>query len=355
MVRSVHIIGSRQMGGAERWFVRFLSALAVAGAPVEAAVRTGSDIHRNRLMTVPTHTLGMRTTWDPVSRWEVTHYASHSDAQVVQTYMGRATRLTHLRPQRGRVHVARLGGYYKLHPFRHAHAWVGNTRGLCDWMIQQGLPAACVYHIRNFAEPARPPDGALIAGVRQRYALPPEDLLLVHPARFVPVKAHHVLLEAFAQMPPRVDGRRVRLALLGDGPLAAEQKQRAVRLGIADRLIWPGWLLDPSTWLNLADVVVFPSQEHETFGNVILDAWSYGKPLVVTAFRGAREMCRHGQDACVVECGDASGLGKALLLVMSDPVLRDQLALAGAERIRTDFARDGVIAQYLALYDQLCA
>lgn len=352
-IPSLHVIGSREMGGAERWFVRFLRAMQRAGEPVQALVRSGGDLATHHLAGIPTGGLPMRTVWDPFTRWQVSHYARASRAPIVQTYMGRATRLTHLKRGAGQVHIARLGGYYKLDPFRHAHAWIGNTRGLCDWMIKGGLPAKRVFHITNFADPAAPPDPMAMATIRDQIDAQDDDWLMVHPGRFVPVKGHANLLEAFARLPAELAGRRLRLILLGDGGMRPALEAQARQLGIFERVVWAGWQQDPSQWLHVADMVVFPSRDEETLGNVILEAWAYGKPLVATAFRGAREIAHPGEDAIVVPCDNPAALADGMRTMITDPKLQAALAAAGARRVVADFGEAAVIGQYQALYARL--
>lgn len=352
-IPSLHIIGSREMGGAERWFVRFLRAMQRAGAPVEALVRSGGDLATHHLAGIRTGGLPMRTVWDPLSRWQVSHYARASRAPVVQTYMGRATRLTHLRRGAGQVHIARLGGYYKLDPFLHAHAWIGNTKGLCDWMVKGGLPAERVFHITNFADRAAPADPVAMERIRAQIDARPEDWLIIHPARFVGVKGHANLIDAFSRLPAEIGGRRPRLMLLGDGGMRGELEAQARQLGIADRMVWAGWQQDPAQWLHVADMVVFPSRDEETLGNVILEAWAYGKPLVATAFRGAREIARPGEDAVIVPCDDAPALAEGLRALIADGDLQAKLVAAGSRRVMDDFGEATIIGQYEALYARL--
>ncbi len=354
-IPSLHIIGSREMGGAERWFVRFLRAMQGRGEPVSALVRSGGDLASHHLARIPSAELPMRTVWDPVSRWQVSHHARASHAPIVQTYMGRASRLTHLKPGRGQVHIARLGGYYALHPFRHAHAWIGNTKGLCDWMIQGGLPADRVFHITNFADPPKAVAPATLAALRRQIDAQPDDWLMVHPGRFVPVKGHANLLAAFAALPAEIGGRRLRLVLLGDGPLRAELENQAKESGIGDRIVWAGWQQDPAPWLALANMIVFPSRDEETLGNVILEAWAYGKPLVCTAFRGAREIAEAGRDAWVVPCGDAPALAEGLRVVTADATLQGSMVAAGHRKVVDRFGEAAIIGQYRDLYAQLAS
>jgi L-malate glycosyltransferase len=352
-VPSLHIIGSREMGGAERWFVRFLRAMQGAGEPVSAVVRGGGDLATHHLVGISAAELPMRTVWDPLSRWQVSHHARASRAPIVQTYMGRASRLTHLKPGRGQVHLARLGGYYALHPFRHAHAWIGNTRGLCDWMIQGGLPANRVFHITNFADPAKAVAPDAVAGLRRQIDARPDDWLILHPGRFVPVKGHATLIAAFAALSREIAGRRPRLILLGDGPLRSALEEQARQAGIADRIVWAGWQQEPAPWFHLTDMVVFPSRDHETLGNVVLEAWAYAKPLVCTAFRGAREIARAGEDAWIVPCDDVPALTAGLQAVIADPTLRLALVAAGTRKVVESFGEAAILGQYRDLYAQL--
>lgn len=352
-MKSLHLIGSAHMGGAERWFVRFLAAMLRQGEDVEAGVRRGSELARLHLGGIVHHALPFRTVWDPWSRHAVSRLIATSAAPIVQTYMGRATRLTRLARGRGVVHLSRLGGYYRLDPFRHAHAWIGNTRGLCDWMVKGGLPAARVFHITNFADAAKPVAAAELAALRARIDARAEDLLLVTAGRLIDVKGHRFLLDALARLPAGIDGRRLRLVVLGDGELATALAAQARQAGIADRVLWAGWQHDPAPWFHLADLVVFPSRDAETLGNVILEAWAYEKPLLATAFRGAREITRHGEDAWVVPCDDGAALAAGLEHLLRNPQLQADMVRRGRARIEHEFSEAAVIGQYRALYAQL--
>lgn len=354
-MKSLHIIGSKQMGGAERWFLRFLHALRARGHEVLAVVRRGSELDSGVLAGLPAAALPLRTVWDPLSRREVSRLIRAERPAIVQTYMGRATRLTHLRPDGGIVHVSRLGGYYKLDGYRHAHAWIANTRGLCDYLVQHGFPRERVFHVYNFAEPVPAIEPAALEALRARLALQPEDLLLLTPGRFVPVKGQRTLLDALARLPATLAGRRLRLAMLGDGPLAAELQQQARSAGIDDRIVWAGWQTDTAPWYALADLVVFPSREQETLGNVVLEAWAHGRPLVTTLFRGAREIATHGEDAWCVPCDDAAALAEGLRRVIVDEPLQLALVDGGRATLARNFSEPAVMSQYEALYRQLTA
>ena len=350
---SLQMVGSKALGGAERWLMRFAAALDARAIPAEIAIRRGSGLDAHDFGRLPVHRLPFLTVWDPLSRHAVSTLIRRRRPDIVQTYMGRATRLARLAPRGGPVHVARLGGYYGLGPYRHAHAWIGNTRGLCDWMIAQGLPAERVYHIYNFADPPHPVAPDRVADCRRELGLPDDAWVLVALGRLVPVKGQSDLIEALARLPQEIAGRPLRLVLVRDGPLGGPLRRQAAQLGQDKRIAWAGWQTDPGPYLQMADLVVFPSLEEETLGNVILEAWSWSRPLVATRFRGARELARHGEDAWCVPCGDPLALALGIQEMLADDGLRSALARRGGERARRELGRDAILDQYLDLYRRL--
>lgn len=350
-MKTLHLIGSKTLGGAERWFIRFTRALAGLGEPTHAIVRRGSDLVPIDWGRVNLGELPMRTVWDPLSRHEVRRAVRRIAPDLVQTYMGRATRLTHLggRP----VHVARLGNYYDLGGYRHCDAWIGNTRGICDYLIQAGFPPERVHLIYNFVEPPDPVPTERLDALRAQWSIPAGAWVLLAPGRFTPIKGFDDLLGAFARLPARVDDRLCVLLLLGEGPLRVELERLAAWLRITDRVRFTGWQAEPGPYYDLADLVVFPAKAGEPFGNVLIETWSHGKPLLATEFLGAREVTRHGEDAWRVPCEDPRALADGMALLLGDGALRERLAKQGLQRAAHDFSPGAILGQYLDLYRRL--
>ncbi|MBA2849085.1 hypothetical protein HNQ76_001474 [Thermosulfuriphilus ammonigenes] len=351
-VSSLHLIASKSLGGAERFFLRLTAALNEGGCRVWLGLRNKSEVITQVPQDIALYELPFRTVWDPVSRWAVSRLISRLNPDIVQTYMGRATRLTRLN-KGGPVHIARLGGYYKLDSFRHAHAWVGNTRGICDYLVAGGFPARRIYHIGNFIDPPKKTPPEELKRLRQDLGLPDDALILATAGRFIEVKGHRFLLEAMERLPRQVDQRPLFLLMIGDGPLGPSLKGLARALGLEDRIIWTGWQPHPEPYLELADLIVFPSLELETLGNVILEAWALERPIVVTRFRGALEITRHGEDVWQVPCGQPRALAEGVLTVLKDQTLAKELVKAGRRRLKEEFSRERVVEQYLALYREL--
>ncbi len=351
-VRVAQIIGSRGGGGAERFYVRLTAALHAAGTPVLAVLPPGSYVDHELPPEVPRARIPMRGVWDLQARWRIRRALRRFGADVAQTWMGRATRLTRLAAGARPVHVARLGGYYDVKGYRHAHAWVANTRGIRDHLVAHGLPAGRVFHIGNFVEPFEPAGPETVHRAKADLGIPPQALVVLALGRLHPNKGFLDLLDAFARLPARQDGRPVHLLLIGGGPLRTEIHRAAGRSPAAARIHLLDWVRDTAPYYAAADLLVCPSR-HEPLGNVILEAWAHGLPVVSTATAGPSELIRDGETGRLVPVADPEALADAIRDLLADGYRRRSLARRGRETVLSEHGREAVLTAYLALYRHL--
>lgn len=348
---SLHIIGGRKLGGAERFYVRLVNALAAAGEPVAALTVPGGEIDAALLPAVQRHHAPLAGVWDLWSRWRIGRVAAGFG--VVQSYMGRATRLTHMSRAGKPVHIARLGGYYNLKGYRHAHAWVGNTRGICDYLVREGLPAGRVFHIGNFVDAAPRAGVETLAKIRADLGVPMDARIILGLGRLHPNKGFADLLAAFARLPREVGGQPLRLVMVGNGPLGSELRQQAEQLGIAGRTIWAGWQYDPAPWYQLADVFVCASR-HEPLGNVVLEAWANQVPVVSCAAQGPTELIEPDVDGLLCPVAEPPGLADGIRRALEmDAGTRAALTDAGRAKLDREFSEKAIVDAYLDLYRRL--
>jgi glycosyltransferase involved in cell wall biosynthesis len=270
--------------------------------------------------------------------------------------MGRATRLTRLPAKTQAIHVARLGEYYKIDGYyRHAHAWIGNTRGICDYLVKSGLPANRVFYIGNFVPEPSPPDETSKADAMIKYGIRKDAWVIFSLGRLVDLKGFDDLLHALALLPEEIAGKPVLLLIAGDGPHAAHLQAHSRDLGLEERVRWLGWQNQPDPFFALADVFVCPSR-HEPLGNVILEAWSHGLPLISTASLGAAELVEPGVTGLLCPCADPKALaGQISALLSATDTQRKQLGEAGRAFLRSQFSPAAIRDAYLTLYAQLMA
>ena len=353
MVKSLQIIGSKGPGGAESFYVRLVNALNETGAPVTAVNPPGSAVSEALSPEVPQTHLAMRSVYDLWSRWKIRRLAHQSKSLVVQTWMGRATRLTHITPHQGIVHLARLGGYYNIKGYQHAHAWVANTQGIKNYLIEQGLPEERVFYIGNFAASPQAVDESTLEALRATYGLPTDAYILLAVGRLHTNKAFDTLLKAFAKLNNTYNDRPVHLVLAGDGELRQSLVELTQELGINNRVHFTGWQKNIAALYRLADLFICPSR-HEPLGNVILEAWNYQLPVISSSSLGAQELISDDINGMLFPVDDVSALVKAInqFFEMTESE-QTALQINGEQTLQSRFSKDYIVSEYLQLYDTL--
>jgi glycosyltransferase involved in cell wall biosynthesis len=353
MTSSAHIIGSKESGGAERFFVRLVKALRQAGHQAHAVCPPDSKVAHMLADTVQATEIRMRGNWDILARHQITQTIKNIAPDIVQTYMGRATRLTHLPPHRRPVHIARLGGYYKLKAYRHAHAWIGNTKGICDHLIKGGFPADRVFFIGNFIDPSPPSDPEHLRAMREKLGIPAEAWCLLSVGRLHPNKGFPDLIDAMSLLPRDIANRPLHLIIVGDGPLRDALQQHTSRLGLRDRIHWTGWQNDPTPYYDMTDLFICPSR-HEPLGNVILEAWNHKRPVISTSTLGANELVTSGENGILVPIENPRAIASTVQELLNDPQQsRDKLSEQGYRSLISQHSPEAVIKAYLNLYENL--
>ncbi|MCC6967304.1 MAG: glycosyltransferase family 4 protein [Nitrospira sp.] len=188
------------------------------------------------------------------------------------------------------------------------------------------------------------------AEVRTRWSLPPDGFIL-----FVggadPRKNHDGFLQAVAACRTQLGGRAI--VLVGDavhpqGSYAAT----AQSLGLEQEIRCTGRLdrEDLCRLYSCADLFVFPSR-YEGFGMPVLEAMACGAPTVTSSTSSLPEVA--GDAALLVNPDDVEALGRAMVTVLSDANLRENLRQRGFERARL-FTWQRAAASTSALYRELC-
>jgi L-malate glycosyltransferase len=354
-IHSIHILGSREFGGADQFYVRLVRALKKAGQPVTAINRPHSPV-ANALQndTLPKIHLPLANRWDAWSALKIRSILKSHEPCVVQTYMGRATRLTRVPKGSGTVHIARLGGFYKIDGYyRHADAWVGNTQAICDFLVKSGMPAPRVHHIGNFVPEPILIDDAQQSALRLQHRVPENAWVIFALGRLISKKGFHDLFRAIARLPQEIDGRPWVLLLAGDGPEKQALEILATELGISEHVRMLGWQDPPDVFYNLTDVFVCPSR-HEPLGNVILEAWNHFLPVVSTRSDGALELIEDGVTGLLCDYKDDEAMATLIRELLEAPATtRAALGKAANTRLNQRYGQDIIVSRYRSLYGDL--
>ena len=352
-MKAVHVLGGGKPGGAELYFCKLMAQdWAAMGVENVAVVRAGgwaaAELARRG---VPHHTCSFGGWWDVLGRWRLRRMLRELQPQVVVAWMNRAAQAVPTGPwAKPWVLVGRLGGYYKLRNYRKMAGLVVNTPDLLAYVQRHGWGEDKAKLLANFVE--GPPEGwekarvGLRAAARARWGIPAEAHVGLVAGRLHHVKGVDVALRALGQLPGHVW-----LLVAGEGPEAGALRALAAELGVADRVVWAGWVNPLTEAAAAADVWLLPSR-HEPLGNSVLDGLVHGLPVLASRTPGPAWLLTDGVNGRLLPIDEVAMWAAAWQQVAGDAGLATQLGAAGVQRAK-DFAAPLVLAAWVSYYKSI--
>lgn len=234
--------------------------------------------------------------------------------------------------------------------YKHLHFVTAPTATAAKLSQRPGLgkeviPISCGIDLRRF----RP--GHDDAKLRQKYGIPAR-LTLLYAGRLDKEKRIDVILHA---MPAVVESVDAQLVAAGPGKLRRDLEVLADNLRIKHRVIFLGYLPDedlPGIY-RLADVFVTASAA-ELQSIVTMEAMASGLPIIAANALALPELVHHGENGFLFPANDAHALAAVAVKILSDELLRKQMANKSLEMIQAHDINK-VVAQYETLYARMPA
>jgi glycosyltransferase involved in cell wall biosynthesis len=212
-----------------------------------------------------------------------------------------------------------------------------------------GAPQARVVYDGLAVDPRR----AERAAARAALGLPADAFVVAVAGRLSAWKGQDVLVRALAQLQPPAIALLAGDAWAGDPRPAADLRALAAALGVADRVVLPGFREDVETVYGAADVVAVPSTRPDPLPNAALEAAAAGCCVVACDHGGLPEILRDGATGVLVAAGDPVALASALGALRDDPARREALGAAAARDVRERFAPSRLSEAVQTLYDDV--
>ncbi len=335
-MRVLQVMASGLHGGAELFFEDLVPALARAGLTQSAVIRPyPTRAAKLAAADVPSAMLRFGGPLDLISRWGTAKQARAWKPDLILGWMNRACANL---PRGPWMNIGRLGGYYDLKYYRRCTHLICNTPQIADHVIRHGWAAARTHYIPNFC------------AVDPAPAISPEALgtsrgvpILLVLARLQPAKGIDTAIRALAHVSDAV------LWIAGDGPLLGRLQKLAAEAGVSARVRFLGWRDDRAALLKAATMVLVPSR-HEPFGNVVVNAWAHGVPLIAARSEGPGYLVQDGIDGLLVPVDAPEAMAGAIKRLIADPALAQGLAAAGRRRAAGEFSESAVVRRYLEVF-----
>lgn len=163
-----------------------------------------------------------------------------------------------------------------------------------------------------------------------------DSTYLVSVGRFVEKKAPDITVRAFAEVSKKYP--KLRLEMIGDGPLLDNCKQVAISLGVADKIYFPGALSHEVIQEKLSRAIIFllhsvttKGGETEGLPSVIQEALASGAVVVSTKHGGIPEAIEHGVNGYLVEENNLSEYITMIDELICNSEIRNRMAINGRE------------------------
>lgn len=169
---------------------------------------------------------------------------------------------------------------------------------------------------------------------RESLGLGPDDFVLGCVSRFDPVKRLEVLLAALRRLRDRIP--KVALILVGGGGEEDRIRGLAKAMGLAQHVIFTGFLENPARIYPLLDLYVSSSRK-EGLPLAVVGAMGAGVPIVATDVPGHRDVVVSGKTGILAPVDDAAALADEVTRLWVDPAKRAAMGEASAQWARSEF------------------
>jgi glycosyltransferase involved in cell wall biosynthesis len=186
---------------------------------------------------------------------------------------------------------------------------------------------------------------------RATFGLDDDDVVVTTVANMRWTKDYPTLLRAAVTV--TAHHPHVRFFAAGQGPLEAEVRAKAERLGLGERFRVLGYVDDTAALLSASDVFVLASRV-EGLPIALLEAMAMRLPVVATAVGGTPTAVTDGVEGRLVRAGRPDELAAAIGDVASDAERRRSMGAAAARRVR-EFDIERAARQLESLYAGLVA
>ena len=189
-----------------------------------------------------------------------------------------------------------------------------------------------------------------IKAKKKELGIPPGYNVVGTIGRLVPIKGYKYLISDAKMIVEEID--KPVFVIVGDGYLKLELEKYAEDVGVRKDIIFTGWRSDSSDILCLFDIFVLPSL-NEGMGRVIIEAMTLGKPVVASSVGGILDLIKEGENGILVPPRDPDSLGKALLQLIRNKDLAEELGENGKAMVYPEFDISVMLKKIDGLYESL--
>ena len=177
------------------------------------------------------------------------------------------------------------------------------------------------------------------------------DVTIGTVGRLSKEKNYPMLVRAFVILRRQLPNLDTQLLFVGDGPERPAIDAEARKQGVHEHCEFAGMQSEVEVWLKRIDVFCLSSITEGT-SMTLLEAGASGVPAVVTDVGGNGEIVADGKSGVVVPAGDEEALSGALVRLVEDKEVREQMGVAARQRIIERYSIESMVEAYAEVYGE---
>lgn len=187
--------------------------------------------------------------------------------------------------------------------------------------------------------------------IRQKFGISPEDFVVLSVSRLVRRKGIEFLIEALSKIPDP----SVKLIIIGGGPEKDRYEELVNRLNLNNRIFFAGRVPNLYPYYkagNVSALVSYIIKEEGNFeglGIVLLEAQSFGLPVIGSNSAGIPEAFADGETGIMVPEKNSDEIAKAILRLKNDKELYREMSAETRGFLEKEFGKEATVGKYLRL------
>jgi UDP-glucose:(heptosyl)LPS alpha-1,3-glucosyltransferase len=194
----------------------------------------------------------------------------------------------------------------------------------------------------------KPRSGKLREEIRRRYAISPDEFVVLFSSQNYRLKGLKYLIRALALV--KREKKRVKLLILGKDRKDPYERL-AHRLGCEEEIVFAGWVKEPEKYYAAADILVLPTF-YDACSRVVLEALASGLPVITTRSNGAGWIISEGKEGFVLDDPRDVGTMAEKILYLSDPRRLKEASVA-ARRLAQQYSQQRCYQELLQVLQDM--
>ncbi len=317
-MKILNLILTTRLGGIEQVFLDYNEALTQQEQMVISVTHKNSPIAS--LIRTPIYKLANFSKYDLLAWIRLKHIVVKEQPNIIIAHGNRACHIA--KKAASHVPVVGICHNYSFDYIKNCDYIISVTNDMAKILIDRGYISANIFHIPNMINTEVKREGSI--------AKPPVILTIGTIARLDKIKGVEVLITALHIL--KQEGITLKAKIAGDGKERQNIQALIRRYNLESEIEMLGWITDKSSFYNSIDVLCMPSLV-EPFGLVILEAFAYGKPIIMSNLPGPTEIARADIEALTFAAGDAASLASTLKKLLKNTDLAKLLVKNSQQRL----------------------